>query len=480
MDSFLSRLLRPRLRRRVPFAIFAVAAVCGWARPAAARRYTLPELIAKVNQSYAGVQAAREGIKSAEAQLSQATRQWWPTGQLTFALTGSPDVRCNDPVTGMPWTSPGGNQQRALHDCTSTDVVDLRSGEQVLPVHGVAFNLGINLVQPIYTFGKIEAARKAAQAGVDVARAQVDKDRQEVTFNATRAYWLLKWARAAEATLEDATSRLKEQMKKINDDIDNGKTTYTVNDLIRLKLALDQAELTSLDVEKAKELGLSGVRMLTDEPDADIDDSELDIADGGEEPLSYFEDAARVHRPDARMVAAGMRASHAGRALQFANLMPDLGLAMSFTYAYAQSVDDPQNAFLNHPNALGAGFALVLRYNLDVPQKLAAHSKAVADDLVAVARRRQALGGIYIDILNDWLDARAARRKSEIAGHSEKVARGWYNSVDQNLKVGVAESRDLVDAARSYFELRMRHLQTIMELNMAMATLKQAAGVLVQ
>jgi len=104
----------------------------------------------------------------------------------------------------------------------------------------------------------------------------------------------------------------------------------------------------------------------------------------------------------------------------------------------------------------------------------------VAADFVDVARRRQALGGIYIDILNDWLDARAARRKSEIAGHSEKVARGWYNSVDQNLKVGVAESRDLVDAARSYFELRMRHLQTIMELNMAMATLKQAAGVLVQ
>ena len=44
----------------------------------------------------------------------------------------------------------------------------------------------------------------------------------------------------------------------------------------------------------------------------------------------------------------------------------------------------------------------------------------------------------------------------------------------------MAESRDLVDAARSYFELRMRHLQSIMDVNMAMATLKQAAGVLVQ
>jgi outer membrane protein TolC len=389
-------------------------------------------------------------------------------------------VRCNDPITHRPWTEPGGDQQRALANCISTDVVDLRSGEQVLPVHGVAFNLGINLVQPLYTFGKIEAARKAAQAGIDVARAQVDKDRADVTFNVTRAYWLLKWARAADATLGDGIGRLKEWVQKINDDIDKGKTSYTENDLVRLKLALDTAELTALDVEKARELGLSGLRMLTDDDSADIDDSELDITEPGEQPLTYFEDAARTHRPEARMIAAGLRASHAGRALQFANLMPDLGLAMSFTYAYAQSVDDPQNAFFNHPNALGAGFSLVVRYNLDIPQRLAAHSKSVADDLVNGARRRQALGGIYIEIQNAWLDARSARRRSDLLGHSEKVARGWYNAVDQNLKVGVAESRDLVDAARNYFELRMRHLQSIMDVNMAMATLKQAAGVLVQ
>ena len=131
---------------------------------------------------------------------------------------------------------------------------------------------------------------------------------------------------------------------------------------------------------------------------------------------------------------------------------------MSFTYAYAQSVDDPQNAFLNHPNALGAGFSLVVRYNLDIP---AAAGRALQGDrrrALAGARRRQALGGIYIEIENAWLDARSARRRADLLGTREKVARGWYNAVDQNLQVGVAESRDLVDAARNYFELRMQHL----------------------
>ena len=224
MDSSLSRPLRHIHRARVPLALVTLAVVALVPRPCAARRYTLGELIATVNAYYPGVQAAREGVDAADAQLSQAARLWWPTGQLTFGFTGSPQVRCIDPGTGKPWTQ-GGNQARALSNCLSTDVVDLRSGEQVLPYHGVAFNLGINLVQPLYTFGKIEAAKQAAAAGVDVARAQVDKDRAEVTFNVTRAYWLLKWARAATATLDDGISRLKEWIKKIDDDIDKGKST---------------------------------------------------------------------------------------------------------------------------------------------------------------------------------------------------------------------------------------------------------------
>jgi outer membrane protein TolC len=482
MASFLSRLLRPNHGARFPLALAVTLIALGVPRAAEARRYTLAELIERVNAIYPGVQAAREGVASADAQLSQATRLWWPTGQFTFGLTGSPEVRCVDPVTGKAWNDPTvpGDRGRALDGCLHTTVSDLRDGEQVLPVHGAAFNLNLNLIQPLYTFGKIEAARRAAKAGIDVARAQVDKDRAEVTFNITRAYWLLKWARAASATLDDARARLKEWVKKINDDIEKGKTTYTENDLVRLKLALDTAEIATVDVEKGLEIGLQGLRMLTDDPDADIDDSELDISDPLEQPLTYYEDAARVHRPEARMLEAGVRASHANRQLQLANLLPDVGIAFSFTYAYAQSVDAPNNAFMNRSDSLGLGLALVFRYNLDVPMRLANWQKAKADDRVLYHRRKQALGGIWVEIVNAWLDTRSARRKSDLLGHSEKVARGWYNAVNNNLQVGVADSRDLVDAARNFFELRMRHLQSIMDVNMAIASLKQAAGVLVK
>src|SRR5437667_5555570 len=99
MASILSRLALPIMRAHVPLACVTLfAVVAGLPRDAAARRYTLPELIAKVNASYSGVQAAREGVEAADAQLSQATRLWWPTGQMTFSITGSPAIQWSRPT----------------------------------------------------------------------------------------------------------------------------------------------------------------------------------------------------------------------------------------------------------------------------------------------------------------------------------------------------------------------------------------------
>lgn len=481
MSSPESRLLRPRRRTRVLLALGTLLLGAGWSRPAAARRYTLAELIARVNAHYPGVEAARAGVEVAKAQLSQANRLWFPSGQLSFAITGSPDIRCagangvvDDKLTQK------GREQNCVSTTANASLTNTSDILKTLPFHGVALSLGVTLTQPLYTFGKIESAQHLAHAGVDVANAQVEKDRADITFNITKAYWGLKWARAAFGTLDDGAGRLRGWVKRMNDDIDKGKSTYTENDLARLKIALDAAELAELDVDKAQQVALVAVRTLSGDGDADIDDDELDVADLQEQPVSFYEDAAVVHRPEARMLAAGLQAAHASVQLQRASLTPDLGLLFGFSYGYAESVDDPQNAFMSHPNNFGASIALGVRYDLGIAQKLATIHKAHADERLLQARRQQALGGITVEIETAWQETRAARKRSDLLAHSEKVARGWYNAVDQNMQLGVAEARDLVDAARGYFELRLRHLQSIMDVNLAIAGLKQAAGTLVQ
>jgi outer membrane protein TolC len=463
--------------------MLVVALACIMSRRAEARHYTLQELIDKVSAGYAGVQAARENVSSAEQQLAQANGLMWPQGTLTFGFATTPNVECTgagmiDPVTMKP-TLPQPNPNKLLREqnCINTNTVDFRSNiEQILPIHGVGLNLNLTITQPIYTFGKIASAQHAAEAGIDVARAQVDKDRAEVILNVTRAYWGLKWSRAAWATLDDGRQRLREWVNKIDAALDQPKTMFTPADLSRMKLALDTAEYSILDIEKARALALAGLRTLTDDAEADIDDTELDTVELGEQPLSFYEDAAIVSRPESRMLSAGLRAAHAARSLNWANLLPDFGLLTSVNLGYASSVDDPQNAFMNHPNTVGFGLALVMRYNLDIATRVASWKKAKADERLLTERRLQALGGIAIEIENAWIETHTARQKSDLLAHSEKVARGWYNAVDQAMTVGTGNARDLVEAARNYFELRLRHLQSIMDVNMAVAQLKMATG----
>jgi outer membrane protein TolC len=454
-----------------------VALLCVTAPRVEARRYTLAELVDRVSATYSGVRAAREGVTSAKQQLMQANGLWYPQGQLTFGITGTPKVQCAD---GAGVVNPNLTQAQREQNCISTTSVDFlhfASFEQILPVHGVGLNFGINFVQPLYSFGKIEGAKHAAEAGIELAKAQVDKDRAEAILNVTRAYWGLKWSRAAWATLDDGRKQLKDWVKKIDAALDDPKNkTYTPADLSRLKLALDTAEYGILDIEKARELALAGLRMLTSDNDADVDEEEIDVLGLDEQPLGFYEEAAIVSRPEARMLAAGVKAARANRSLQGAYLLPDLGIATSLNIGYASSVDDPQNAFMSHPNTIGFGLALVLRYDLAVAGHVAAWQKAKADERVLDERRKQALGGIALEIENAWLETTTARKKSNLLGHSEKVARGWLNSVDQAMSVGTGNARDLVEAARNYFELRLRHLQSMMDANLAQTQLKLATG----
>jgi outer membrane protein TolC len=446
-------------------------------RSVQARKYTLPELLEKVSRDYPGVTAAREGLAASEAQLSQANRLWWPTGEITFGITGSPDIKCTDGnAAGL--VSP--DQAARQRNCVATSATDLRSSDvgAVLPLHGVALNLNARLIQPLYTSGKIEFARAAAKAGVDVSRLQVESAKNDAKLWAVRAYFGLKSARAAKATLDEGRDRLKAWIKRIDQEVDKGKGSYTESDLIRLKLASDQADIVGLDITRNLDLALAGLKFLTGDNEADLDDADLDDTELVEQPLSYYQDAARTHRPEARMLDAGRLAVAANRKLKIAEMLPDIGLVTSFGYGLATGVDDPQNAFMNRPNYLGGGIALALRQPLDFALRLGRYDEAKAQERQLEARRDQALGAIGIEIRKAWLDAAEARDRTHILAHSEKVARGWYTATDTALQTGVADARDVAESARNYVELRLRHLQALMDRNVTLCTLRNTAGLL--
>ena len=433
-------------------------------------RHTLPELIAMARQRSTPVAYAQSQVEVRRAQKWEALSNWFPTGEVTFGMSPSAQVRCLD-ENGLPSTL----------NCVST--TNPSTGRAIgVPgfsdISGLAGEFALRFTQPVYTFGKIEHGTRAAEHGIEADQHRVDVARDEVSLRVAQAYWGLKTARTATVTTTEARDELASWVKKIEDDLDAQKPKYNfnINDLQRLKVALAQVDIGVADLERSAGIASRGLELVTGGP-ADVDEAELDVVEIVDRPIEFYQDAALQNRPELRALASGIRAFHELSKLQFSQLLPDLALVGGVNYRFANGVDDPANAFMTHPNGgFGFSLALGLRQPLDLVQRHARFRRARADADVIVAQRKAAETLYAFEIAEAYGNLAEARKRLGLVDKAQHIAQGWLSAVRQNIDLGTAEPRDLVDAARSYYDLRVRYYQTIYDVNLRVAQLRKAAG----
>src|SRR5688500_6482184 len=115
-----------------------------------ARTFTLPELLNLARKGNAGVAAAALATQRIEAQLSEANRSWLPTGNFLSMIAPVPRIQC--------FNTAGVNDTEY---CVNTDVKEVST-----KFKGIFTRTELNLVQPLFTFGKISAGKEAAKRGV--------------------------------------------------------------------------------------------------------------------------------------------------------------------------------------------------------------------------------------------------------------------------------------------------------------------------
>ena len=125
------------------------------------------------------VLAAREDIHVFEAKASEAWWAWFPEVKFSTSIGPSPAHRGNA-VDGY------------------TDFADL----------GVLFDLRVEGVLPLFTFGKIAALKRAAKQGVDIAKEKMAIARWEVALRVRKAYHGYQLALALGEILETRQHRM--------------------------------------------------------------------------------------------------------------------------------------------------------------------------------------------------------------------------------------------------------------------------------
>ena len=463
-----------------PFRIAAALTLAALVVPraASAKRFTLPELVQMARAGNPGIQAGGAAAMAMEAQVSEAKRNWFPSGDLLSFVAPVPRIGC---VTAAPQTQP---VPPAMFDpseyCVGTNADPLHDPGILANLRGAWTRTELKLIQPVWDFGKISAGVAAATAGVAALRAKQSGTAFDVELNVSKAYWGLKLARELEDALAEGSGYVDDAAKKIDKQLEEGSGNVTVTDRLRLRTVRAEVDARTLETKRLGNLALAGLQTLIGPnapPDLDVDEAPLEPIEVPPRPLAHYFEQARLNRPEVQALDHAVRAKLALSDLERRREYPDLVLIGTASFAYAPTIEAPRNAFANNPyNSLGAGVAAALRMQLDLGPKLARAQRVRAEAEEMDLRRADALGLIALDVRKAYGELTEAQERVAAVRKGEKAGKAWVTAVAQNFAIGIAEARDFSDALMAFFQMRARYLQSVYDLNVAVAALARATG----
>jgi outer membrane protein TolC len=434
---------------------FALVLVLALPRLAAAdgEKLTLDQVIGKAVAN-PKVEMAQGDQASAAARVDEADAARLPRIKGTAFGTISPEIDCID-VTGVPTGL-----------CLQTSPRNF-----AFRFSGFYGTAEVDVTQPLYTFGKISHARAAARAGLDAQKALSDEAAGDAAVDAARAYWGLKLARELGAMLDDGIDEIDKATKDFAT-----KEGATVQDRQRVAVLLAEAKTQRAEAAQGEADALAGLRAITADPKADIDDSDLAAKDYTlPDDKGVLEGAAR--RPQRIAAAAGAKAADELAGFEASQYFPDIALVGSAVISHAQGVADPPSAFAYDPyRRTGAGLGVGLSWTIEPWNTAAKTAKARAEAKKMHAQANLAVIGANYDAQNALDDARAAKAKLDATTEGEKSARTWLAAVLQDEAIGTAEARDLADAYIAWFQMRARWAAAVMQWNVAVVRVQRATG----
>lgn len=419
--------------------------------------YTLDECLALGDRHFPNLWAARARLALAHAQLQEATWTPWFQWNAQSAFGVLP------PILGtVAYT------QSALSARNITGLSNLQP----------FFQFNINGVVPIYTFGKIEDSREAAEANVRVSEWDMEKWRQSMRMDIRRAYYGLQLARDARDVIDDAIDRLNKAVDSMKNKIAKGDPNVGDVDRLRLEAYRQEAIAQSLQAPKGEAYALAALRFMTGiETDFDVVDEPLARPDKPLVSITQYLEAARLLRPDVNMARAGVVARRAMVGYNRARLLPDFGVGLGADFISTPSAVQQNNAWANDPfNHFYYYFSFGLKWSLDILPQAARLAQAESQLEETRALERLALGNAAYEVEKAYADTVEAKGREEAWDKAEHIAKEWISTVQDSIDLGTNDERALVDPLRAYGNARVQHLYALMDYNVTMSSLALASG----
>ena len=419
--------------------------------------YTLEECLLLTERNAPQLWASKAKLANAHGQLDEA--KWTPYSSWSASST----FGFLPPIGGT-----------AFYNASPYNLLYQGFGNGWQP----AFSLSIHGTVPLYTFGKIDAIKKAAEGRVRVQEWDLEKTRQQLRMDVRRAFYGLMLTRDLQYIATDVIGKLDKSIRDITKKLERGDNTVEEVDKLRLEFNRDEILARVAEAKKQEAFALAALRFFTGVQSAfDIPDVPLERPDVVVGPVVRYLTAARLFRADVNMARAGVAARRAFLDFRRAEMFPNIGAGLGAAYSVAPSADPQRTAWIGDPfNRFGASFGFGVDWGLDLLPKSARVSQAESDLEEARALERLALGGVGVEVENAYAAVVEAVTREGNWDRAEHRSKKWISSTLDAIDLGTKDERYLIEPLRAFVSARTNHSQALMDLHVTLSELARVTG----
>jgi len=323
----------------------------------------------------------------------------------------------------------------------------------------------VTAVMPVWTGGKITAAKAAADAAVREADAQLARTGQNETVQLVQAYFGQQLAKQVVAVRTDVRDGLLQHYDHASRLEREGFATRA--QLLQAQVAVDNAEREyrkAVNDYAAAEAGLAGL-LRSDQPV--IAASPLFVLAKPIEPVEYFLESALTDHPGLEQLRAIGEQARQKVIAEQANWKPKV-------YLFGQYDLKRRDALLTESDwAFGVGVSYTLFSNTDRSRQVGA---ARSQQLQAEYGLRDSAVKLEIGVTRAWLAVDSARQQFELLESSLDSAEENLRLQDLSFQEGQATSLDVIDARLQLGKTRIDRALAAWQFDQALIQLLDVSG----
>lgn len=342
-------------------------------------------------------------------------------------------------------------------------------------------NITMEVVKPLYTFGKIENYTDAARANVIVKQGDVRLRRGETILDVKRAYFGYLAARDSRLLLEDVKRRVDGAVEMVQRWLDEGNGNVRQSDLFALQSGSALISRYVAEATATEQVALDGLKVLTGVGLG----GDLKVADDASAPqplpqmdLAALQQQALAHRPEMAQVEAGLRARRALVEANKAESRPNFYVGAAGIISYAPNRDQLYNPYIYDPfNTVGLTPLVGIKWDWSGGVQSAKVEEAEAELNALIAKSETAREGIPFQVAEQYHQVQATHDEVDHLADASRAARRWMVASFADFEAGQQTGDKVVTAFQGYVLAHSDYLKTVFDYNMHVAQLQNVTGV---